>query len=408
MPAPAPPIPDTVLRGRVVTPDTELPDAVLAIAGDRIVWVGPHRDAPSADWPAPQAVGTTLLPGLIDVHCHGGGGHSFPDADRGGSITAARHHLAHGTTGLVASLVTAAPAAMTAAIEVSAALVDAGVLAGIHLEGPFLAPARCGAQDPASLRLPDPALLDALLEAGRGHVVSMTYAPELPGARELVERLAAQGVVPSLGHTDADAETARAALRSSAAVAATGLVSVTHLFNGMRPFHHRDPGPVAASLAAAARGDAVLELVADGAHLADATVAAVLDLVGPGAVALVTDAMAAAGMPDGDYRLGPQSVRVVDGIARLAAPDDQRGVLAGGTARLIDVVRRCVRQAGIELAAAVEAASLTPARLLGIDHLTGALTAGRRADVLAVDDDLEPVAVWRAGRRLLDGRLRSS
>lgn len=394
-------VPDVVLRGRVVTAGAELADGLVAISGHRIVWVGRTDDAPGEHWPAAQIFGSTLLPGLIDLHCHGGAGKSFPDGSVEGSRTAAEHHLAHGTTGLVASLVTADEPAMITATAACAELVDEGGLVGIHLEGPFLAPARCGAQDPASMRAPDPDLLDRLLDAGRGHVVSMTYAPELPGAPALVEQLTSRGVIPSLGHTDADAATASASLSVASGNARTGRASVTHLFNGMRPFHHRDPGPVAASLGAATRGEAVLELVADGVHLADATVAMVLELVGPGAVALVTDAMAAAGRPDGRYVLGTTPVVVVDGVARLAEPAGEPGAIAGGTTRLIDVVRRCVHEAGVDIAAAVEAASSTPARLLGIDRDRGALAPGRRADVVAVDDDLLPVAVWTAGRRAL-------
>jgi N-acetylglucosamine-6-phosphate deacetylase len=162
---------------------------------------------------------------------------------------------------------------------------------------------------------------------------------------------------------------------------------------------------VAACLGAAARGEMVLELVADGVHLADETVAMVFDLVGPGQIALITDAMAAAGMPDGRYPLGPQQVEVVHGIARLAEqPGGMPGVIAGGTARLIDVVRRVVQHAGVPLAAAVAAASGTPARLLGIDHEVGDLAVGRRADVVLTDTELTPLDVMRGGRWLVGGR----
>jgi N-acetylglucosamine-6-phosphate deacetylase len=167
---------------------------------------------------------------------------------------------------------------------------------------------------------------------------------------------------------------------------------VTHLFNGMPPLHHRDPGPVAACLGAAARGSAVVELVADGVHLAPATVRAVFDLVGADSIALVTDAMAAAGMPDGSYVLGPVAVRVKDGVARLA----DGGAIAGGTAHLLDVVRETVR-AGVSLVAAVRAASTTPAGVLGRTDV-GAVAEGGLADLVLVDDDLRPLRVLRRGR----------
>lgn len=396
----------TVLRGRVVTPDGILDDGIVAVAGDRIAWVGRadqqrsalDRPADGDGWPAPLAVAHTVLPGLVDVHCHGAAGRSFPEGTVAAARAVARHHLEHGTTSVLASLVTAPAPDLISAVDALAGMCASGELAGIHLEGPFLSTVRCGAQDPAWLREPDLSLTAELLGAGRGHVATVTYAPELPRAAALVDALVAAGVVPSVGHTDADAATTSAFLRRAGSGLGGRAVSVTHLFNGMRPLHHRDPGPVAACLAAAARGEAMVELIADGVHLADQTTAAVFDLVGPGAVLLVTDAMAAAGMADGRYELGPARVVVVGGVARLAgAEPPEAGSLAGGTARLVDVVRRCVTHAGVDLVAAVTAASATPARLLGLDAEVGSLRAGMRADILCTDEDLRPSAVMRAG-----------
>jgi|tagenome__1003787_1003787.scaffolds.fasta_scaffold20982054_3 N-acetylglucosamine-6-phosphate deacetylase len=388
-----------VLRGRLVTPEGVLADGVVAIDDARISWLGGAGEWGDADgWPAAAEVEGTILPGLVDVHCHGAAGFGFPDADQAGARAAAAHHRAHGTTTLVASLVTAPEAELLAALDVCAGLVESGAAAAIHLEGPFLSPARAGAQDPAALRDPDLPLLDRLLDAGRGHVRTLTYAPELVGAPALASRAIARGVVPCIGHTDSDARTARAAL-AAAAESTMGRSAATHLFNGMPVLHSRAPGPVAAALAAAARGEAVVELVADGVHLAPDTVAAVFDLVGPGQIALVTDAMPAAGMPGGRYRLGRLDVEVSDGVARLAGegPAESRSI-AGGTARLVDVLRRTVRDAGVGLPAAVTAATATPARLLGLGEITGALRPGLRADLLVVDDALHPVRVMSAGR----------
>jgi N-acetylglucosamine-6-phosphate deacetylase len=229
-----------------------------------------------------------------------------------------------------------------------------------------------------------------LVAAGQGHVRTMTLAPELPGVDALLELLWSLGVVPAVGHTEADYATVRSALTGPAPAL------VTHLFNGMTPMHHRSPGPVAASLAAAARGQARVELVADGVHLADGTVRTVFELLGPSAIVLVTDAMAAAGMPDGDYRLGPQDVTVAGGVARLSGAGERS--IAGGTSRLLDVMRRCVQHAGIGLADAVTAASTTPAEVLGRSSEIGALAAGLRADLLVVDEDLRLARVMRSGR----------
>jgi N-acetylglucosamine-6-phosphate deacetylase len=221
----------------------------------------------------------------------------------------------------------------------------------------------------------------------------MTYAPERRGADRLPALLGGHGVLPALGHTDCDAATAWASLRSVLEAAPRGgRPLVTHVFNGMPPLHHRAPGPVAACLAQAARGEAVLEVIGDGVHLAAETVRMLFDLVGPQAVCLVTDAMAASGMPDGGYTLGGREVTVADRTARLA----DGGSIAGGVATLLDVVRWCVRDVGVPFADAVVAASRTPADVMGWTDV-GALEAGRRADLLVVDDVLEPVRVLRAG-----------
>ena len=434
-----------VLRGRVVTPDGAIDDGAVVVGGTRIRWVGLAAELPEP-WRGAAGVptGDTILPGLVDIHCHGGGGASFPDATTPDEVaTAAGEHLRHGTTSLVGSLVTAAGDVLVERAALLADAVDAGVLAGIHAEGPFLSHDRRGAQSPDDLVPGDPALVRRMVEASRGTLVTMTVAPEIPGVvappDDVMAALVAGGAVPSIGHTDASAEQAEAAIARAVrlvgdaaardgeaasgrdtrtaplarADAAVGTARVprsfvgrrptaTHLFNGMRPLHHRDPGPVAACLAAAARGEIVVELVGDGTHLAPATVRAVFDLVGPDAIALVTDAMAAAGLGDGDYRLGPMAVRVADGVARIVEPDGSSGSIAGGVAHLLDVVR-CTVDAGVPLVDAVRAASLTPAGVLGRDDV-GALVAGRRADLVVVGDDLRPRRVMRAGAWLTDAR----
>jgi len=403
-----------VVRGDVVTPTHVLPDAAVVVRGERVAWVGPAGDVPAAHRPPAPAAGTLVLPGLVDLHCHGGGGASLPDATSLDDVRrAADEHLRHGTTTLVASLVTAPRDVLLARTTLLAAAADAGVVAGVHLEGPFLSRARCGAQHPDDMVDGDPGLVRELAAAARGHLVTMTVAPEVPGVvsgagDDVLRALVEAGALPSVGHTDGSAEQADVAidrafdLLATSPAARSGRPTATHLFNGMRPLHHRDPGPVAACLAAAARGELVVELVADGTHLAPATVRAVLDLVGADAVVLVTDAMAAAGMADGDYRLGPRAVRVADGVARTLErdPDDpagapRAGAIAGGVAHLLDVVRATVA-AGVPLVAAVRAASSTPAQVLGRRDL-GALLPGHRADLVVTTADLDPGRVMRAG-----------
>lgn len=391
------------VAGALVLPEGVLADGVVVVDGERIGWVGPAADVPAAYRAVPtlQAPpGGHVLPGLVDLHCHGGGGASFPDAlDEDEALAAVREHRRHGTTTLVASLVTAAPDDLLRQVRLLARLADDGEIAGIHLEGPFLSVARCGAQDPRLIVPPDAGLTRALLEAGRGHVVTMTLAPEGPGALDddgVAAVLARGGALPSWGHTDADPATAARALAVSRRLlgdpdAGGRRPTVTHLFNGMRPWDHRAPGPAGEFLVAARRGRAVVELVGDGTHVDPAVVREVVELVGRDGVALVTDAMAAAGMPDGAYRLGPLQVVVADGVARLA----EGGAIAGGTAHLLDVVRATVG-GGVPLADAVHLASAVPAAVLGLTD-RGSLVAGTRADVVVTDAELRPVTVLRGG-----------
>jgi len=378
---------DLVLRGRVVTAEAVLPDGVVVVDGNRISHVGV-----ADEWDGdPGESRGTLLPGLVDVHDHGGGGHAFPTTDPAEAAAAARHHHRHGSTTVVASLVTAAPDTLVEQVATLVPLVSQGLLAGIHLEGPFLSRARCGAQDPAHLRLPDLELTRRLLDPGGAAIVSMTLAPELPGYAEVSALLRDAGVLVALGHSDAGHQVFADELSR---LEGRGLV--THVGNAMPPLHHRAAGPVAASLSAATRGEGLVELIADGVHTDAGFVDLVFATAAPGCVVLVTDAMAAAGMPDGRYALGGQDVTVVDRVARLSESATQGGSTAGGTAHLVEVVATCVR-AGVPLADAVRAASQSPARVLGIDADRGVLAQGAMADVLVVDEHLRLQRVMRSG-----------
>jgi len=318
------------------------------------------------------------------------------DADEAAAV--AVHHAQHGTTRLMASLVTAPRDVLLDQVRALLPLVSSGELAGLHLEGPFLSPARCGAQSPEFLTAPDIGLADELLAAGHGAIKVMTLAPELTAAPDVATRLCEAGVTVALGHSDASYTEFRQALR-----ALDGRGLVTHLGNGMPAFHHRSVGPVGASLVEAAAGRAVVEVIGDGVHVDPGFVALVFAIAATGSVVLVTDAMAAAGMGDGDYELGAQRVQVRDGVARLSgesAPQSASTSIAGGTSHLVEVVARTVREAGVPLVDAVTAASRTPARVLGVAGQCGALEAGLRADLVVVDADLLPVRVMRRGQWL--------
>jgi N-acetylglucosamine-6-phosphate deacetylase len=374
-----------VTAAAVVTPTRVLRPGWLEVADRLVVDVGTGEPGRPADTELPRA---TLVPGFVDIHVHGGGGAAFTSGELSDAAATARFHQHHGTTSMLASLVSAAPAELHRSVAALADLVEDGLLAGIHLEGPWLSPRRRGAHDLAALRHPDPGMVARLLEAGRGTVRMVTLAPELPGGLDAVRQLVAAGVTVAVGHTDADYDLTRRAVEAGATVA-------THLFNAMPSVHHREPGPVAALLE---DPRVMLELVADGAHLHPAVLRQVVRCAGVSRVALVTDAMAAAGLPDGDYSLGSRDVVVAGGVARLAD-----GTLAGSTATMT-----LLHAAGLAaLAGTVEPmlgasvlTSSTPAAAVGLQGV-GALVSGQRADVVALEGETGAVvAVMRAGEWL--------
>lgn len=378
----------TTVRGRVFV-DGEVRGAEINVDGDRITAVTPAGMALSS---LPDG---TILPGAVDLHCHGGGGATFIDLDPEKAAAAARHQHRRGTTTLLASLVSLAPGDLARGVEILADLADDGLVDGIHLEGPWISAARCGAHDPALLRDPDRLEVDRLLELGRGHVRQVTLAPERPGGLELVRHLAEAGVHPAVGHSSAPYALVLDAVDAGADLA-------THLFNGMDPWHHREPGAVPALLRAAREARLTLELIADGAHVADETARTVVELVGAEQVAFVSDAMGAAGMGDGRYVLGGLAVLVTDGVARLERDpaDSGSASLAGGTSHVIDILLRQVR-GGIDLARAVQSGCVTPARFLGLPD-RGIIAPGARADLVLVDGSGAVQQVMRAGRWLTD------
>ncbi|MEU8896740.1 N-acetylglucosamine-6-phosphate deacetylase [Nocardia sp. NPDC048505] len=378
-----------VVRGRIVSAAQLLDDGVVTVRGDRIEEVRPFAEwaAANRDSPVPEFSGL-VLPGLVDIHNHGGFGHRFDTVEPAEAEAAARFHHARGSTTVVASVVTGAPADMVAQTATLRELAEDGLLGGIHAEGPFLAVARCGAQDPRFLCAPDPVLTGQLISAAGGHLRAMTLAPELPGYTAVAQQLSEHGVAVSLGHTDSSFDLFRDALRPNGF---GGLV--THLANGMPPLHHRSGGPVAAALAAAATGAVVVELIGDAVHV-DSGFAAMVFAAAPGHVALITDAMQAAGMPDGEYRLGPQSVHVTDGVARVP-----NGSIAGGTSTLLHCVSWAVTACRVPLRAAVCAATSVPAAALGLTAV-GDLRPGLFADLVIADDNLLLRRVLRRGQWL--------
>ena len=371
-----------VAAEHVVTPDGVLSPGWLEIADGRIASVRPGPP------PGPAAHrGHWALPGFIDMHVHGGGGAAFTEGGPDDARRAAAFHRAHGTTRIIASLVTAPLEELERRSAMLADLADDGVIDGIHLEGPFLSSARCGAQNPRYLTLPDVAAFGRLQAASRGWLRMITIAPELPGAADVIRAATAAGVIAAAGHTDASSE-------ATAEGIAAGISHATHLFNGMRPIAHRYPGPVVTLL----DHPVTCEVIADGHHLDDLIIRLAARSAGPGNLVLITDAMAAAGMSDGDYRLGELDVTVSAGVARLVDADGAAGSIAGSTATMDLVARRAITAVGLPVADVAAAAGTTPARCLGIDDVTGSLRAGLAADIALLDEDFRLTSVIARGQ----------
>jgi N-acetylglucosamine-6-phosphate deacetylase len=352
--------------GHVLAPEPLGPCRVV-VEGERIAVIESVPDAPEGTW---------IVPGLVDIQLNGAFGVDFAAPEE---LTHARARIAaSGVTTFLATLVSAPPGAYADPLRelVPDATPGLARLAGVHLEGPWLSSAFPGAHELAALRPPSSAELSAFLAPGTVRVV--TLAPELTGAAAAIDRLAGAGVHVAIGHSNADEAGVHAALEAGASFG-------THLFNAMRPFHHRDPGTAGALLDAAC----AVTMIADGVHAADAALRLAFAAKGPGRFALVSDAVAPLGMPPGRYRIGSWEVTSDGTVCRLAD-----GTLAGSATPLIAGVRRLVG-CGLRFADAIRAATETPARLAGIDG--GTLEVGGRADLVVLDDGLRPVQVLAGG-----------
>ncbi|MGN9836564.1 N-acetylglucosamine-6-phosphate deacetylase [Nonomuraea sp. H19] len=375
----------TLADARIVTPEG-VHEGWLTIEDGRITHVGRG----SAPGQGQSMGGRHVIPGFVDIHNHGGAGGSFPTGEQDRARDAVALHRRHGTTTTMASLVTDSLAGLTRATAALAELCDEGLLAGIHFEGPYIARSRCGAHDPTQLREPSRHEFAELLKSGRGHVRMLTIAAELPGALEVIRMAAAEGVIAAIGHSDADYDQTIAGIEAGASVA-------THLYNAMPPLGHRAPGPVAALLD---DERVTVELINDGVHVHPAMLRLAYEVAGPGRTALVTDAMSAAGLGDGDYVLGPMRVRVEDGVARLV----EGGSIAGSTLTMDVAFRRAVREVGLSLPDAVQVTSLTPARVLGLADRIGSIAVGKAADLVVLSDELEVAGVMKDGGWITEPR----
>ncbi|MFF7590674.1 N-acetylglucosamine-6-phosphate deacetylase [Kitasatospora purpeofusca] len=370
---------------RLVLPGGVVENGRLSIRGRKIAGLGGAATPGDLD-----LAGYTVVPGFVDLHVHGGGGASYASGIAEEALRAARTHLEHGTTTTVASTVTGEIDDLARQAAVLSELAEDGVVAGVHFEGPFISRNRCGAHRPDLLRDPDPALVRKLVDAARGHASMVTLAPELPGGLDSVRMLADLGVIAAVGHTDSDYTRTLEAIGAGATVA-------THLFNAMPGIAHRAPGPIVALLE---DERVTVELINDGVHLHPSVLDLAYGTAGASRVALITDAMGAAGMGDGLYPLGPLQVEVKDGVAMLTDGSS----IAGSTLTLDRALRRCLTVGGLSWNQAVESLSTVPARLLGLADRIGTLETGKLADLVVVDSaSYDLVAVMRRGEWITGG-----
>lgn len=376
--------------GRAITPQAEINDAGILVRDGVIEEAGP-RAGMTLPAGAQEVLATdrTAVPGFVDVHIHGAGGHDVMEgceqALRAVATTVARH----GTTSMVATTVTASTEQTVRSVEGIVRYIagqhEAGdsraEVLGIHFEGPFLNKERRGVHPPELLQLPSSETLERFLQAAAGNARILTIAPELLGAAPCIEAAKKSGLVVAMGHTDATYEQARAAI-------ARGTGHAVHVYNAMRPFSHRDPGVIGAVLTSP---EVNAELIADGVHVDEGAMKLLLQAKGLDRVILVSDGISATGMPDGKYMLGGFEVTVSGGVCRNA-----EGKLAGSTLTLDRALRNIVAL-GIPLAGAIKMVTANPAALLGIEFKKGALRPGADADIVLLDDSLHVTDAWARG-----------
>jgi N-acetylglucosamine-6-phosphate deacetylase len=379
--------------GRALTPTSEIIDAGILIREGTIETIGPRSGMTlPAGAQEIRATDKTAVPGFIDVHIHGAGGHDVMEGTGAALRSITRKVSEYGTTSLVATTVTASTDETLRAVEGIAGYIAhqretdeprAEVL-GIHFEGPFISKERRGVHPAEWIQLPSAETLGRFLKAAAGNARILTIAPEVLGAAPCIDAARDAGLVVSLGHTNATYEQARAAM-------ARGAHSATHVYNAMRPFTHRDPGVIGAVLTTP---EVNAELIADGVHVEEAAMKLLLLAKGAEHVTLVSDGLSATGMPDGKYMLGGFEVTVSGGVCRNA-----EGTLAGSTLTLDRALRNIVAL-GISVPNAVRMLTLNPATLLGIEFKKGSLRVGADADVLLLDEGLHLTGVWARGTAL--------
>jgi N-acetylglucosamine-6-phosphate deacetylase len=370
----------TLSYGTVFTPREVIERASVVVSDEgRIVYVGPMEHAPHVDGQRLDMRGRIVVPGFIDVHVHGGNGITFGgSADAATEVRDYSQWIARfGVTGFLCSIASPNAQAHVEMAKAFCAAFEVGASGaeplGLHLEGPFINVEKKGAFNPAWIRQPDLAESRAVLEAGQRWIRQITMAPEMPGAREVSALFRAAGVVVSMGHTNTDFDAASAALKHN-------FTHVTHTFNAQSGFSQRAPGVFGAVLSS---NGVTAEMIGDGVHVHQGAMTVLLRCLGTERVVLITDAMAGAGLSDGQYDLVGHEVTVKDGRATLAD-----GTLAGSTAVMNQCVRNVLQQTGVTLMEAVKMASLNPARAMGFSDRLGSIAVGKDASLTVIDEDV--------------------
>lgn len=383
-----------LLYGQVLTPNGICKDGVLAIQGESISYAGDTSGLPAdLKQAAAEVINQPdgyIIPGFIDIHVHGGNGEDFMDATKDVLDKITSFHSSQGTTAMLATTMTAPKAAIDHVLQEVKDYQSQDMpytrLVGVHLEGPFISPKWPGAQNPEHIVHANIDWLEEWVSTYPDLVRQVTLAPEREGALEAISWLNNHGIVAALGHTDATYEEVEAAVEA-------GLSHGVHTFNAMTGLHHRKPGVVGAMLS----DDRLsCEIIADGIHVHPAAIRILARMKQDGNLILITDAMSATGMADGEYTLGDLPVVVENGIATLKSNRDS---LAGSTLTMIKGFQLLVREVGLSIEQASRVGSLNPATKIGIADLTGSLEAGKLADVLILSSDLELQGVWIQGQR---------
>ncbi len=338
--------------------------------------------------------GGLLLPGFIDLHVHGGGGFDVMDGTSEAIRGMCRYHAAYGTTALLPTTLTADQTQLKQVVRVIADMThaqhDGAEVLGVHLEGPFLNPKRCGAQNPIHMRSPSLRELAVYIEQAKGHIRLMTIAPELVGAQAVIAYAVSKGITVSLGHTDASYDQVKEA-------AAWGASHITNLFNGMRPLHHRDPGVAGGALLV---DDLTVELICDGIHVHPEVFSLVLRQKPRDRVVFITDSIAAAGLPDGDYQLSGLPVRSSQQQVRLLHEDGRLGELAGSSLTMLNALRNGLAFTGLSLHDLLPLLTLNPAKQIGVQERKGSIEIGKDADLLLLNPQFHLCSTFVKGRRV--------